>query len=178
MNVRQRKRLIWVLAAGLVACSTGLLAWGVAVPVRVVPTAPAVAVSALADSDTQTDSARARRSAPSRPSLDALQQLAGSNLREPLYDPPPPSAKPTNKREPPEPAPRLTLRLVGTIQEAGHSMAMFQKSDGTIKLCAEGDHVKDGKNAVKVTRVAFRTVTVEHGGRSHELALPRAENGR
>jgi hypothetical protein len=177
MNVRQRKRMLY-LAAGL--CGAGVAAvvtWGLITPVEVTAARPSFQLSSAGQSTQPSDRASARHT-PARPSLEQLQRLASMKLRQPLYDPEPTQAQKQAKQTQPshshQPDAQLTLRLVGTVQEPGHSMAMFQTQDGTIELCAQGHSVENGGDqaVVKVTRVEHRKVVVQYNGQSHELSLP------
>jgi len=180
MNVRQRKRVLWLASIALAVGAGAALAWGFAVPVRVTPSEADVPGLAHPRDDSPDKNDHDPQRNPSRPPLEELKKLASMDLRQPLYDAPEPRKQ---QPEPDKPQPkqtpsRLSLRLVGTIQERGHSMAMFQAGDGSIKLCGEGQSVENSGDVVKVTRVDFRTVTIEIDGESRELALPRAEDER
>ena len=65
--------------------------------------------------------------------LAELQQLCSLDLRKPLFEGPKALQAAS---APPLPQSTMTVRLVGMVDEPGHSMAMFQKSDGAIVLCA------------------------------------------
>jgi hypothetical protein len=70
------------------------------------------------------------------PSLAELQLAAKIDLRRPLFDPPPPVPVATPVQPPPPP---LTVRLAGTIIEAGHNRAVLRGSDGKTELKAVGE---------------------------------------
>jgi len=172
MNVRQRKRLFILSAAVLALGGVAVLYVGWATPVRVEPPEHGGATTRTPTSSNEAtvdDVADA-----SRLSLDELQQLCATDLRPPLFDPPPPTD--TRTVAAPRPAP-MTVRLIGTVFEPGHSMAMFQKRDGGIELCAEGERVDDAGGEVVVTRIDRQVVTVVYAGRTRQLEVPPPAGG-
>ncbi|MFO8014766.1 MAG: hypothetical protein R6X20_15840 [Phycisphaerae bacterium] len=174
MTVRQRKMLIWLLAGALAAPAVAVVVLGLAVPVRV-ETAQAPATEGAQDEKPSAKSATADAGdRPQRAALAELLRLCRANLRRPLYDADEPAEDAKTGKTAARRAARspLTLRLIGTVNEPGHSMAMFQKKDGSIALCAQGESVDDAGGAVTVTQVEFEKVTVEYGNRSHELIIP------
>lgn len=175
MTVRQRKTLIWLLAGALAAPSVAVLVLGGVVPVRV-ETEQAGEPAAAADGTPQGQgaSAAARDAPPRRAAMADLLRLCRTDLRKPLYDADEPAQDPKGRKAAARQAARsaLTLRLIGTVNEPGHSMAMFQKKDGSIALCAQGESLDEAGGAVTVTRVEYEKVTVQYGNRSHELVIP------
>jgi hypothetical protein len=164
MSGRQRRTMMWLGAALVMLAGVSVAAWGLAAPVRV-QTRPEDA--AAPGSKAALSSAEASRQATGRDSarlLAALQQLCAMNLRRPLYDPPP-------TPPPPRPEPSMTVRLVGTINEPGHSLAMFQKPNGAIELCGLGESIDDEGLAVTVTRIEGGKVTVRYADELHELVV-------
>jgi hypothetical protein len=63
------------------------------------------------------------------------------------------------------------------MHEPGYSMAMIQKSDGTIELCEPGQSLEDQGATVTVVEVASQTVTVRHDDQLHELTVPPPPGG-
>jgi len=92
-------------------------------------------------------------------------QVSDLPLRRPLYDPPPPP--PLVPVVPP-----MTVRLRGIIQEPGHSLAVFVKPDGSTKLCAVGQGIKDAGGQVTVTKIEPQAVTVQYAGQEQRLVPP------
>lgn len=181
MNVRQRKRVLWSAAAALCLAGAAVIAWGVATTATVTPREQAIDAPAVAGRDQPTDSPNAPAgpaNARERPSLEALNRLASLKLRQPLFEQASTDQRQTATEEENDDEPRrsLSLRLVGTIQEPGHSMALFRKSNGTFELCPQGQSIEDGSGQVTVTRVGRRTVTVQFAGRSRELTMPDEES--
>lgn len=168
MNLRQQKRAIWLAAGALGLVALAVLAAGVAVPLELAPDEPDIppAPENNPAADRGAEQARAERA---RGELAALQRVASLDLRRPLHDAPAaggPSKVP------------MTVRLIGTVKETGHSMAMFQKKDGTIELCAEGESIDDTGGAVTVKRIDQETVTVEYADETVELVLAPNTGGR
>jgi hypothetical protein len=174
MTVRQRKTLIWLAAGVLAAPTVAVVALGLALPVRVETGAAGRPDGGAAGEPSDRAASAADRDRQRRAAVADLLRLCRTDLRKPLFDSEAPAEGPTAKggtarRGGPS---SLTLRLIGTVNEPGHSMAMFQKKDGSIALCAQGESVDDAGGAVTVTRVEFEKVTVQYGNRSHELILP------
>lgn len=165
MTMRQKKIL---MTCGAAACALGaavVLAAGLLTPVAVSPgralpadRAPRPATHAQAD--------------PSAPdagvTLEELRALCAVDLRRPVAA----AASAGQPATPSATALPLAVRLLGTADEPGHSMAIFQKGDGTIELVAQGEAVQDAGGAVKVTRIAGPKVTVEYAGQTCELTVP------
>jgi hypothetical protein len=97
-----------------------------------------------------------------------LQRLVQLDLRRPLIEPAAPPKEETKSK----PAPRLRLRLLGTAQEPGHSLAYFQKVDGTTTWLSEGDRLKTPAGEVVVQAITSEQVTVTVGGQTTELKVP------
>lgn len=175
MKVRRRKSVIWLAAALLGAISASVLAWGVGYPVRVGATgageAPEPASRAVASDKAADGSADRDR----RPPVEELVRLCEMELRRPLYEPEPAERERADAEPGDEPkaSTSMTVRLIGTINEPGHSMAMFQKKDGSVELCAEGRSIEDGEGEVTVIEIEHQRVTVRHAGRERELVTPR-----
>jgi len=167
MNPRQKKRWLVAGAAGLGAIAVAIMVAGLSLPVRV--DAKASDVGAKVVSTTSRD-VKPREDQTKRLTLAQLQRLGAMPLRRPLYDAKQPVA--TNVSQQPVAKP-MTLRLVGTINEPGHSMAMFQKSDGSIELCALNQSIDDAGGAVTVTHIEPNKVIVEYNGQSRDLEIPK-----
>lgn len=67
----------------------------------------------------------------------------------------------------------MNLRLIGTVIETGHSMAIFQKPDGSVSVCAEGGRMDEGGTRVTVNKIVGTVVTVSCGGQTQTLAMPK-----
>ncbi len=66
----------------------------------------------------------------------------------------------------------MSLRLVGVVYEPGHSMAIFQRQDGSMEVCPVGQMVDDAGGNVKVTRVEVDRAVVVFGGVTQTLMVP------
>jgi len=171
MNVRQRKQVIGVAAGVTGAAAVAVGALGVLRPVRVAaPEAagdlvPATALDAAPDAGAPGDG----------PTLAELRAVTAVDLRRPLFDPAPtatggggggpnPAAGPAT--------PRMAARLVGTVHERGHSMAMFQAADGSIVFCRVGEGLDDPAGRLTVTRIEPTRVEIAFDGEQRELELP------
>jgi hypothetical protein len=169
MDVSQRKRLMKgaTVATGLAAAI--VLAGGLTMPVRVdAPQRQPGGLAARSTASTAT-SRRAGGGDDEGRQLAELQRLCSLDLRKPLF------GSPAASQAAPAPQPQqptMTLRLVGLVNEPGHSMAMFQKTDGSIVFCAQGESVVDAGVPVTVIRIDPPKVTVQRAGTSLELALP------
>jgi hypothetical protein len=169
MTVRQRQRAIH-LVAGIVGLS-GLAVFAAALAVPLDPGAPGPDVQGAADGAAAAPAEAPAQATPDAAgaSLEDLARVCGMDLRRPLYDAP--SPPPAAGAAAPPAAP-MAVRLVGTIVEPGHSMAVFQKPDGSFELCAQGESVADAGGAVAVTAINQDKVTVQYLGQTQELALP------
>ncbi|MEE2936424.1 MAG: type II secretion system protein N [Planctomycetota bacterium] len=115
------------------------------------------------------------------PNLDAA--TISRSLRGPLYDPPPPKPKPKPEPRPtPEPVPppeppppRLEFTLVGTIIEAGQSLAMIEDADGNFDVKGEGESLELTPTGITVRSVASEEVTLDWMGRIETVVLQRGK---
>lgn len=179
MTVRRRKMLIWLLAGALAAPSVAVVALGLTVPVRVETDQPSMTSGGPSEEPSAKAMAAASRDRQRRAAMAQLLQLCQRDLRKPLYDSDSPAEAEADRTAARRPGPSsLTLRLIGTVNEPGHSMAMFQKKDGSIALCAQGESVDDAGGPVTVTRVEYEKVSVQCGNRAHELVIPPRTPGR
>ena len=167
MSLRRRKRIIWLAAAVVASAGAATLVWGLALPVNIAVDGSTSHAETPGAGDLL---AGAARNAPVHPmvSLDELQRVCGLDLRRPLGEAPMAASGVTGG---PAKSP-MTLRLVGTVNEPGHSMAMFQKVDGSIELCALGQSIDDAGGTVTVTRIEEQKVVVQYGAQSLELVVP------
>jgi hypothetical protein len=166
MTVQQRKRAIGLVAGLVGLAGLAILAAAVAVPLET--GAPEPAPQAPAVGPPPDDRGADQTPGASRPTLGELARVSAMDLRRPLHDPPATAAAAPKAAS----AVPMTVRLVGTIVEPGHSMAVFRKADGSFELCAQGESVTDAGGAVTVTGVAPEKVTVEYAGQAQELAVP------
>ena len=169
MNVRDRKRILGWAAATIALGGIVVLAAGLMTPVQVAvegaDTRPIVSRGTPASAPSE----RPKASGVAGLALEELQLLCTTDLRKPLFDAPPvPGAQGPAKSA----AAALSVRLLGTVDEPGHSMAILQTSNGSIEVCGEGQKTDDAGGGVTVLRIDHQKVTVMQGGQSHELVVP------
>lgn len=171
MTVRRKTNLIRLTTAVIALTSAVVIVGGFMVAVEI--EAPASTQGAGATGVRPTVAEQVSSDVPQVPGLDHLVRLCERDLRAPLFDAPTPVAVETV--EPAAPAPTstgLSVKLLGTIIEPGHSMAMLQKSDGSVALIEAGQSIDDGGAKVVVAVVELRRVVIRIGNESHELVLP------
>lgn len=162
MTTRQRIKTIWIVSAAVNGIAVLALAAGLLTDVSVDATesVPYVRPGQAARTTTDTNSDKGL------PELAQLQRAASFDLRRPLIDP----AKPQTAAR--TPARRtMSASLIGTVHEPGHSMAMFQTSDG-IKFASEGETIPDRSGPVTVTTIGTKAVTVRFANQTRSLPLP------
>ena len=152
MHVRRVRITLWLLAVALTGASVVTVILGAALPY----------VKAEAPPTSNIDAHQADKGHESPAiALSAFARLWDVNLRRPLYDSPTP-AKTLPKPKPPAP---LNMRLVGTMIEPGHSMAMFITKGGRIELRRVGQTVAQAK----VVTIQADRVKLMYHGREHTL---------
>ncbi|MFW5732777.1 MAG: hypothetical protein ACOCZU_06150, partial [Planctomycetota bacterium] len=70
------------------------------------------------------------------------------------------------------PKPRLQLRLLGTAEEPGRSLAYFQERDGSTVWLAEGERLKTPVGEVVVKTITSERVTITLGDQTIEQKVP------
>lgn len=170
MNPRQKKRVIYLTGACVALGAVGVLAAGFMSPVTVAPKGSIVKSGSTRGPGGEGVGEGVVSKEDGR-SLAWLREVCSIELRRPLFDPPPPPPPPKDQQRTVSSRP-MTVRLVGMVYEPGHSMAVFQKPDGTRELCAEGESIDDAGGQVTVKKVEMEKVIVEYGGQSHELIPP------
>lgn len=166
MNVRERKRIIGWAAAMIALGGVVVLAAGLMTPVQVA--VDGAAARSMVSSTMPASAPRARTADGAGLTLAELQSLCARDLRKPLFDAPP---APTAAGPAPSAAAAMGVRLLGTVAEPGHSMAILQTGNSSIEVCGEGQKT-DGAGGVTVVRIDHQKVIVMQGGQSHELTVP------
>jgi len=141
--------VIWLASAVLGLGGLAVLAAGLAAPVS------------LATDEPETAAVQPVAAAPSV-DLARLKALAAVDLRRPLGA----DAAILGAGA------ALPIKLVGTINEADHSMALLQRSDNSVRVCGVGQTLDGPGGRVTVMKIERDRVTVQFGGRSYELAMP------
>ena len=164
MSVRQTRLLLNVMTTLLFAVTGGVFWWAMQ------PPAESSAAPWTPPEPQQADAG------PSQ-SLDAesFADLWDRPLAGPLYDPPPVDPKPAPPVQPePEPEPEptpLEVRLVGTIIEAGRSMAIVTDASGKIDLKQVGGVLDLEPPGIRVDQIEAETVTVSFQGAQSRLKM-------
>jgi hypothetical protein len=175
MNIRQRKRTIY-LASGLIAAiGLAVAAWALATPVEIARPADASG-DAPGPAPGRTGAAGPSYRQPGEGdgiSRDELARLCARDLRRPLFAPEP-TVEQAEKPEPrPQPRRPMSAQLVGTIVEPGRSMAVFRMSDGSFELCGTGESIEDPGGEVKVRNIEPYEVTVNYASQTRTLTIER-----
>lgn len=163
MTLKQRKQLVYAASVLMGLLAVGVLAWGVLVPPEVLVAegdARGSAGGVVAEGDGNAE-AMARG-----PAMADLLRVASVDWRRPLFDPPAPPAV-TRPR-----VVQAPVELVGTLSEAGHSMAVLKTRDGRTEICGVGEVFDANGVRVEVKSVSGQRVEVEAGGRLFVLVLP------
>jgi hypothetical protein len=113
--------------------------------------------------------------------------VAARALRRPLFDPPPPPPAPTPEPKPqPEPKPTvartptppkpptLEVTLVGTIIEAGQSLAIVADANGDFDVKGIGEPLELSPQGIKIEKIEPEQVTVSYQGRESTITLDRS----
>ena len=172
MSVQRTRLLLRGIAMVLLLSSVDLIAWAFQSPVAL--------------DDQASDLVAANRSAAHQaklvrsPPLNDFAKFWLTELRRPLYDPPPApkEAKTDNKKDSPQKRRRHKsvpetggLRLVGTMLEDGRSMAVFTDASGKIELKGVGEALELSPGT-RVDRIELTQVTISEQGRPTVLRLP------
>jgi len=168
MNARAIKKMLGSAAVVVSTSAVALLVWGFTTAVRIDAHKPDIgryAPKATTMPAGSSDPAIGRQAGLS---LTELQSICAIDLHRPLYDAPKPEAR---KVATPARAVALTVRLIGTAAEPGHSVAILQKNDGSIELCAQGRSIDHPGGAITVTKVEHRKATLRCGGRTYVLEI-------
>lgn len=169
MNIKQRKNAI-VVAAVLAGLSAAIvLMLGLMMPVAIAPV-QFNTPSGIADAPGgQSTSDHKGRGVP--PPAE-LQRVCAIDLRRPLFDSAASAATQTAAAAPVAPASSVALRLIGTLIETDHSMAVFVKADGSIVVRGLGQKIDDPAGPATVAVIEYRKVSVQIRGESVDLILP------
>lgn len=166
MNLHQQKRVIGLAAAFVGLGGGAVLMVGLSLPVQSKTYEPETPVRP-AGTAAPAETAGVRETGTSLPPLAELQRLGAMDLRKPLYG----SSSVGEVGPTSPPASPMAVRLVGTINERGHSMGIFQKQDGSIEVCAQGRSFDDAGAVIRIVKVEDQKVTVQHAGGSCELVI-------
>lgn len=160
VNLRTRKRLLWLAALVMGAGALAVVVAGLSIPIAV--DAAAAPRPHAPESAPVPDEGR-----PGQLTLAELEELSGTDLRRPLYDAP-------SSQSAGDPAAAAPVKLVGMVNEPGHSMVILQKADGSMATCAQGETLDDAPGPVTVVEIGARKVTIRCRGNVYELPVPVA----
>ncbi|MBI1335788.1 MAG: hypothetical protein GC164_02370 [Phycisphaera sp.] len=173
MTVRQRRMWTWVTAGLTVTVAVVLCVVGWAQPVRVQAHGEDARLNGLRSN--HKGSANTEASTQAHASLDTLMQLAALDLRRTLEDPPQPTTT-VPDTQPTQVAPdQLGVQLIGTVFEKDHSMAIFQRPDGLVAVCAVGESLELPQGGFTVESIDLERVTVAQSGNRYQLEVPRPQ---
>ena len=100
------------------------------------------------------------------PPLASFENLWDRDLRRPLFDPAPAPPAPPAAVAPPS----LSVRLVGTVTEPGHSQALLMTPEGKLEIKAIGEQ-SGGAEIVAIdeagitVRFAGQTLSIKNTGK-------------
>lgn len=178
MNERQRKRWLSMTALTLASVSVVVLLAGLIVPVKLSADEAEANSGALTVGGNAANTAMG--SAPAATAdltLAQIMRVASLNLRPPLFE----SAdeSPAGPGGPGGPRPRaaMALRLIGTVIEPNHSMAMFTVPSGKILVQGVGDVFEEAGAKYEVKAIEPDKATVQYGGVAHQLQMPKSPGG-
>lgn len=117
--------------------------------------------------------------------LSEFDSISQRQLGGPLYDPPPEEPiEPPSEPEPttvvePAPPPRKKnrrkkagLRVIGTLIEAGRSMAIIANAEGNIQLCGEGESIETAAGEGQVEKIELDEITLSLDDETLTLKMP------
>ncbi len=168
MTTHRLRIILWTCAAVAIGLAAMLIQQTAADPAAMAPvTGDPSLSSGRASASTQ------KRNTPVTPA--AIAQVSRLDLRRPLFDPPPVAveAKPVVRS-----TSRMSLRLVGTINEPGHSMAMLGGAGDGIQIKSVGESVDLSGSPAQVLSIETDRVRVRYLGKEHELVMEEKEAKR
>ncbi|GEM_PF-1670137 len=182
MTLGRQKTVLFIAATVVALAGVTILVAGIVMPVAVVPSTSVELLITGSPSkegndvpnDTQEKSKAWRQD---------LLTICSVDLRPPLFDAPSLASATkvgdsvTQGESPVVQVATLSVRLVGTIVEPGHSMALVMQPTGDVKLVAPGEHFEDSGVAVMVVKIERWKVTVLRAGQQMDLHLPTLAEG-
>jgi hypothetical protein len=163
MNPKRINQLLWLVTAALAGACVAVGYVGVTAPLDR-PLNDDTAVSVAIGEQPATDRAEL-------PTLEELTSVGGLVLRRQLIEAPPVVAEP-QPVAPVAPAPKLDLRLTGTVIESDRPYAILSDARGIARLVRVGDEIKEAK-VLAITAESV-TLTVQEQEVLLEVAPPNA----
>lgn len=166
MTLRNKKRLLCVATAAILATSAAVVAAGVAHDRRLPESnGPAPIVARVSDRATATPAPRAL-------SKEDFEPHWNRPLRKPLFDPPPPPP-PVVEKPPPRP---ITAKLLATMIEPGSSVAMLQLANGEVVFRKTGETLGGEDQDATITEIVSGTVKVDRANEPAVLVIEGQAN--
>lgn len=162
MRIASMRKLLWLLGTSLLLGSGCTVVWAICWPYDIPATTTSVRPQTATVRNTVQQEATQPTFADFEPYLDR-------QLRRPLVDPPPATTTPA--ASPTRPAPQLQIRLVGTILEAGRSMAMLTTPAGSIEVRGIGETVGEPPADAEVLDIGLNKAVLRYRGQSVTLEL-------
>ncbi len=170
MNARQKKKMILLAAAVIALGAAAILAWAVLAPVRVEPGKPNIGKFSSGAKNPVGGAVGENADITDNLALNELQRLCSMNLRRPLYEKKTEPEKPNVVKASSSNA-SISVELVGTATEPGHSVAFLKTKNGIIELCPAGGSIENDGDMITVTSVEHKKATVKYGGKTYELEV-------
>lgn len=173
MTVRRRKSLLLLAAAVCVAGVVAVVGFGLGVRAQVTPPPPSESLRNAPIAPAASRDAAERGDEPAV-SLQRLRRVASLDLRRPLFEPDEPPAQ-AAAREAASRAPALSIELLGTINEPGHSYAIVSYPGSPWELRGVGERFDTPAGSVTIVEITPRRVTCRHRGEQRRLEMPEPE---
>lgn len=169
MTPKLKNNLLLALSATVVLFTTLLFYWNHANPISV-----SIAPVSNIHSNRIPDSTEQIVIPPDQlaeQELAEIIELFQTELYRPLVDPPPTQTLAIARST-------FPLTLVGWVNEPAHAMAILQKPDSSLQICAVGDSIELNGTKASILSIAPSRVTLRYGAETHELLLktPGAPN--
>lgn len=148
MNIRTTRHLLWAVAAAMAASALAVGAAGFLCNFDL-----------HGSMSTPRGRVRSERAgAAALPPLAAFEPLWDLDLRRPLFDPAPVQPAPLATVAPPT----LSVRLVGTVTEVGHSQALLMTPEGKLEIRGIGEQ----SGGAEILAIDEAGITVRFAGQT------------
>ena len=159
MHTRNIRILLWSLTGLAAAIALGAITAAILLPYPTGNVLPPSSIESVGVHSASTQSI---------PPLSAFDSVARLDLRRPLVDSPPPAKVTAVASNPP---PALSIKLVGTVVQPGHSRALLLLPDGKIEMKRVGEITA----SAQILEITKSTVTVSYLGSDVTLKLEKPE---
>lgn len=158
MTLRQIRLALWSTTA--VAAVAWLVLIVVAVAWQPMPTTPDLAMTAQAKNTQEIN-------LQNLPPIEAFERIWNLDLQQPLNDAPLEASQGAQVAASSAP---LSCRLLGTVIEPGHTLALFVASNGQIEFKAVGEQIDNAD----IRQITAERVTLFRAGQTVQLTLPES----